>query len=250
VEPRLPLVGMAKESERLCQAFRDHTPILLLGLPGSGKTRLIQEAISENEKILYVAWERSLHALLTKMAGLLIAARHPDFLRLAGVSPVRRFDPKVWLRAQTSVHLKGLLWSAFEISPVSMVLDGIAGAGFPTYRFLQRIYHAPGMALFASSRDTFSLGALARLFWDPTKMLSLAPLHDLEAGQLFDAAATYFELRNLDLEEFREKVLESARGNPGQIIEMCRLATQPQYISGRYIKFAPLRIDAIIKFAG
>jgi hypothetical protein len=29
---------------------------------------------------------------------------------------------------------------------------------------------------------------------------------------------------------------------------MCRLAAQPQYVSGRYIKFTPLRIDAVMKF--
>jgi hypothetical protein len=56
-------------------------------------------------------------------------------------------------------------------------------------------------------------------------------------------------LRDLDLDEFGNKALESAHGNPGQIIEMCRLAAQPQYQSGRYIKFAPLRIDTVMKFA-
>jgi hypothetical protein len=29
---------------------------------------------------------------------------------------------------------------------------------------------------------------------------------------------------------------------------MCRLAAQPQYRSGRYVKFSPLRIDTVIKF--
>jgi hypothetical protein len=129
-----------------------------------------------------------------------------------------------------------------------MMLDGVTGAGFATYRFLQRIYHAPGMALFAASRDAFSLGALARLFWNPANALNLPPLSERDGEQLFEAAADYFKLRNLDLDEFREKVLESAGGNPGQIIEMCRLATQPQYHAGRYIKFAPLRIDTVIKF--
>ena len=246
MEPRLPLVGMARERQRLNQAFRESKPLLILGPPGSGKTRLIQEALSSNEKILYVSWERSLHALLVKMARTLIASRHKEFLCLARLPGGRRADPEAWLLAQTSVHLKGLLWSALESSPVPIVLDGIAGAGFPTYRFLHRIYHARGMALFASSRDAFCLGALARLFWDPTKVLNIAPLHDSEAEQLFDRAADCFKLRDLDLEEFREKVLESAKGNPGQIVEMCRLATQPQYISGRYVKFAPLRIDTII----
>jgi hypothetical protein len=105
------------------------------------------------------------------------------------------------------------------------------------------------MALFAASRDALSLGALARLFWNPAKVVNIPPLHDRDAEQLFEAAADHFRLRELDLDEFREKVLESARGNPGQIIEMCRLATQAQYHAGRYIKFAPLRIDTVMKFA-
>jgi len=63
-------------------------------------------------------------------------------------------------------------------------------------------------------------------------------------------AADYFGLRQYDIEDFREKVLESAHGNPGQILEMCRLATDPRYVAGTYIKFTPLRIDTVIKFAG
>jgi hypothetical protein len=234
---------MVKEKQRLSIAFSAGDPILLLGLHGSGKARLIQEALSNNH-LLYIAWEPTLHALLTTMARALIAARHPSFLLLA--KPGR--DPEAWIAIQTSIHLKGLLWTAVETSPVPMVLDGIASASFPTYRFLQRVYHTHGMALFATSRDAFSLGALARLFWNPTKMLIISPLHERDAEQLFEAAADHFKLRNLDLDEFRKKVLESACGNPGQIIEMCRLATQPQYLAGRYIKFAPLRIDTVMKF--
>jgi hypothetical protein len=245
MESHLPFVGMAKERRSLSLALETADPLLLLGPQGSGKTRLIEEALSSNHHVLYVAWVPSLHALLTAMARALIAARHEGFINRA--KPGR--DPDAWLAVQTSIHLKGLLWTAVETSPVPMILDGIAGASFPAYRFFQRIYHAPGMALFAASRDAFCLGALARLFWNPAKALTIPPLPDREAEQLFEAAADYFKLRNLDLDEFREKVLDSGRGNPGQIIEMCRLAAQPQYQAGRYIKFAPLRIDTVMKFA-
>ncbi len=246
MEPQLPLVGMAKERRRLSLALSSCQPLLLLGPQGSGKTRLIQEALHSNRKVLYVAWDPTLHSLLVAMARVLIAAHHPDFLRPA--KP--RAGTQDWLAAQTSIHLKALLWSAIESSPIPMILDGISGAGFPTYRFLQRIYHTAGMALFAASRDTLSLGALGRLFWNPAQVLNLSPLNERDAEQLFETAADHFKLRNLHLDEFREKALESAHGNPGQIIEMCRLATQPRYISGRYVKFSPLHIDTIMKFAG
>jgi hypothetical protein len=232
MEPQFPFVGMARELERLSLAFSWGDPLLLLGPQGSGKTRLIREALLRNRHVLLIAWEPNLHALLISMARALIA------------------DPEDWLAAQTSVHLKGLLWTAIESSPTPIVLDGITGASFPTYRFLQRIYHTRDMALFAASRDVLSLGALARLFWDPANVLHVPPLQERDAGQLFEAAADRFQLRHLDLDEFREKALESARGNPGQIIEMCRLAAQPQYHSGRYIKFSPLRIDTVMKFTG
>jgi hypothetical protein len=230
MEPQLPFLGMARELERLSLAFATGDPLLLLGPQGSGKTRLIQEALPRNRHVLYIAWEPTLHALLISMARALIAG------------------PEDCLAAQTSVRLKGLLWTAMESSPTPMVLDGIAGASFPTYRFLQRIYHTRGMALFAASRDAFSLGTLARLFWNPANALHIPPVHEHDAEQLFEAAADRFQLRHLDLAEFRYKVLESARGNPGQIIEMCRLAARPQYHSGRYIKFSPLRIDTVMKF--
>ena len=249
MEPRLPLVGMAREIERLSVAFATGDPLLVLGPRGSGKTRLIQEALSGNRQVLYLAWEPALHALLTAMARALIAARHTGFLSRAGRPSGPGPDSEDWLAVQTSVHLKGLLWSAVESSPVPMMLDGISGAGFPTYRFLQRIYHARRMALFAASRDAVSLGALARLFWNPAKALRIPPLRERDAGQLFESAAGHFKLGHLELDEFRDKVLQSARGNPGQIIEMCRLAAQPQYNVGRYIKFSPLRIDAVMKFA-
>jgi hypothetical protein len=175
------------------------------------------------------------------MARALIAAHHAGFMNLAKPGA----DPEAWLAAQTSLRLKGLLWNAVESSPVPMMLDGITGAGFPTYRFLQRIYHTRGMALFAASRDAVSLGALARLLWDRAMSLSIPPLSARDAEELFETAAGHFNLRHLGLDEFREKVLESARGNPGQIIEMCRLATQPQHHAGRHIKFSPLRIDTV-----
>lgn len=245
MEPELPLVGMARELQRLSAVFdRRGESLLILGPVGRGKTRLIKETLRTHDGFLYVAWEPTLHRLLVAITRALIACKHPGFLERAKPGA----DKEAWLSDQTSVHLKGLLWNTLEATPVILVLDGIAAAGFPTYRFLQRIYHTPGMSVIAVARDAVGMGALSRLFWDPRRVLNVPSLNDRDAAQLFDLASDRFRLVDLDLEEFREKVLESASGNPGLIIEMCRLATEPQYLAGRYIKFGPLCIDSMIRF--
>jgi hypothetical protein len=57
-----------------------------------------------------------------------------------------------------------------------------------------------------------------------------------------------FELDTFDVDDFRRRVLEAARGNPGQITHMCELAANPSYRRGQHILFAPLRIDTATRF--
>jgi energy-coupling factor transporter ATP-binding protein EcfA2 len=241
----LPLVGLQRERRRTTEALRRRESLLVLGPRGCGKTKVIS-TILENESgtrgIVYVVFPPTMHELLVSLARALIATGHGALTGLSGAGT----DLQKWCSKQTSVHLRGLLWTALEAEPRILILDGIENASFQPYRFLQRLYHAPGMAIVAVARSPFSLGALGRLFWDPRQTANFQPLSEQESAELFEAAADRFRLRRLDLDEFREKVLESAHGNPGEIVEMCRLAADPQYESGRYIKFAPLRIDALM----
>ena len=105
--PQLPLVGMEKETLCLSSAFSAGDSLLLLGPQGSGKTRIVQEALSGNRLVLYIAWKPTLHDLLIAMARALIAARHPGFISRAKPGA----DPEVWLAAQfISRGFCGLPW--------------------------------------------------------------------------------------------------------------------------------------------
>lgn len=219
----------------------------MLGPAGSGKTELVRAAIAGSagrQDIISLQYAPNLHGLLRDLARALLESRHRSLRGLG--RPGQDLDK--WLSLQTSVHLKGLLWASLEAEPRTIILDGIDRASFPVYRFVQRLYFTKGMAVLATARDALSLGALGRLFWDPRAILHLQPLNHADALRLFDLAADRFGLGNLDVEEFRDKVLDSAKGNPGQIVEMCRMASNPMYVSGRHIKFAPLRIDALTRF--
>ena len=240
----LPLIGFQDELFRLRKAIRRRESLLVFGARGSGKTRLIRAALQEPGcDAVYVHSPAVLHDFLISLARALVAAGHRPTLGVIG----RNSDFDRVISGYNSVHLKGILWTAIEKEPVMMVLDEIQGAGTRNYRFLQRVFHTKDVGVIAAARDYRCLDSLSRLFWDPRMIINVPPLTQVEARTLFDQSVGRLCLNHLDLEQFRDQVLESARGNPAEIIEMCKLAAQPQYRHGTHVKFAPLRIDAIMR---
>ncbi|MCZ2074189.1 MAG: ATP-binding protein [Bryobacterales bacterium] len=242
----VPLIGLLKEKSRIEQAMRRGESLLVLGPAGSGKTTIVRAVAASTKDAVYVTHRPVLHDMLVSLATALIANRHPCFDRIVkgGTLPDR------WASEQTSVCLRGLICNGLEANPCLLVLDNIAGSSFQAYRFFQRVKFTEGMRMIAVSRDPFRLGEMHRLFWDPRGTIQMMPLSEADASALFELAADCFGLRKFDLSDFRPRVLENAKGNPGQIVEICRMARHPQYQSGKHLMFAPLRIDLMTRYLG
>jgi hypothetical protein len=225
----IPLAGRRNEVQELAAALRARQSRLISGLPGMGKTRLLAEAVYQCAvPYLLIRGPRVLHDLLEQLAGLLAC-------RVSGT---------------TSMSLKPAVLESLTNQPRVVLLEDVARADPRMYRFLQAIYHTPGNCLIVTARSRASLGYLGRLFWDPREEIPLHPLKSVEAVRLFGAAVAAYKLDPLDLDAFRSRMLRSARGNPGQIVTMCRLAARPEYRQGRHVKFLPLRRDALSAFTG
>ena len=241
----LPLIGLTDEYKQVRCAIDRRKSALLLGAAGSGKTKVLRSALnSTGSPCVYLDSAPVLHDLLVEFG-----RRLSD----AGYKPLRRFVPMRddagrFFAAQTSMSLRGILWSALENEPVTIALDHIRNGSPNTYRFLQKVYYTRGVTIIAVSRTHVDLGYLARLFWDPRDMITFQPLGNRDIHELFDTVARQLKLEHLDLDDFRPRVLEAAQGNPGQVVEMCRRAADPLYQKGRHIQFAPLRIDTVAHF--
>jgi hypothetical protein len=93
------------------------------------------------------------------------------------------------------------------------------------------------------------LGYLNRLFWDPREHLELKPLADADARRLAGAAAEHFQIPpDINRSELMARVLRAANGNPGRITAMYRLAADPRYHRGSYVKMRLVQVDLAARF--
>ena len=224
----LPFVGRQRELRELVAALGTGQPRLTIGPTGIGKKRLVEEALQAVEQpFVRVRAAGVLHELLAELAAALGCSHLPK---------------------ATSPALRGLVLNALCRAPQCVVLEDLHDADPHMYRFLQKLYYIPGVSLIVTATSRADLGFVRKLLWDPREEIILDPLSRAEAQWLFDEAVRAFGIESLKIDDFGRKVLAAAKGNPGQILAMCRLAARPEYQRGRTIKFLPLRMDMLSAF--
>lgn len=235
--PELPLVGRSREMAKLVNLARARSTALIYGPHGIGKTRLLLELdgrlSGEAVDHIYIRFREPLHAFLLDVAGQL------------AIKPANT----------SSVTLRGAIWKKLESKPHVFLLDDIAEATPPYYRFFEPILAAGENKIIGAATDPASVGALRRVFWDRQAMIGLRVLGTRDAGALAESALETFLpdasiLSNLDSSDLCDRIARAARGNPGLILEMCIRVADPAYrTEDRRVQFGALVTDSIIRLA-
>lgn len=222
----------------MCQRLARRRSFLLHGPSGVGKTLLLSAVLPEFPDILYSASNPTPQALYRGIAELLLAARHPVFVKSCS-------NGAATLQTKSAVALKGLLRDALLNSGYLVVLDHLTRPSQSLAAAVRELMLGWSIPVIAVTRSAHmeDAGFILPLFADRTEKFGLRNF-DADTARMFAAACAQKEALAADnLPQFMEKVVEYSEGNPGAMLRMIRQARDPRYLHGRQIKIAPLYID-------
>ena len=250
----LPFFDRERESRRIAGALRMKESMMIGGPAGIGKTALILNVIHHlpdelARQCLYLAGFKNLQDLLRKLLQTLYQAKNPELrkqLHAEGVSVVN-FD--VRLKALSSSRLKGTLYRAVEKTEYRVILDHVPPLTHAIAKVIKELFwmrNTPVYLLIRDDREHRIEQFTGFFYWGDREQLRLGPLPVPSARELLDCCIEQFGLSRLELEDFREEVLELSACVPRAIVKMCELAADPRYQYGSRIKTKLVHIDYLM----
>jgi hypothetical protein len=248
--------GRRQELARLTAAIRGRRSLLIFGPPDSGKSALVDQALTnlpENfaSRCLRVKAEGPLPRILQQHVSHLFAAKDAAVQAAFSSQAKDSLSVESWVKKQTSGRLRSLLFRAFDSGRYWIFWDNVGQLGLAHYHFLREVIwmRKTPAYLIARGFGYEHLGQAGRLFWSDEGRLELGPLAPEDARALLEAAIRREGMTNLDLSEFQEQVLEASRGLPGAIVRMVAMARQPQYQYGNRVKAKLIHLDYLMQLA-
>ena len=246
-------VGREKERDRLREAILSGHSLMICGPTGAGKTALVMKAISElspahQNSCLYMGAVKDLQEMLR---GLIRTLYEADDIRLrrelyaAGTSKTA-FDG--WLRNLPANRLRGTLYRAVDGAGYHVFLDHVGHLTTAMARVIKELFwmrQTPVYPVFSKEPEPRIISRV--FYWGEREELQVGPLPLSAARQLLEYCIQRFGLVRLDLEGFRDEVLELSHLLPGAIVGMCELASKPQYQCESRIKIKLIHIDYLMR---
>ena len=253
-EDAICFLGREREARRVEKAIAQKTNMMICGPADIGKTALIKHVLctlpgETGSRCLYLGGFKNLQDLLRKLLTILYHAGNAGLrrhLHTKGVSAAT-FGP--WLKSASSPQLKGLLYRAVEHGDFSVILDQCPPLTHAIAKVVKELFWMRGTPVYLLLRDApkYKLDQFAKFFyWGRREQFVLAPLAKPVAAELLETCIRRFGLAQLDLDEFREEILDLSGCVPGAIVKMCAMAADRRYQSGARIKTKLAHIDYLM----
>ncbi len=257
-----PRHGVALESEiflgrktelfRLCEAIRKRESLLVWGASDSGKTVLVARALSElperiAKRCISTRGVGSPHDILRGIAEGF--AEDPLFRSKFRAETGYGASFSHWVREQTSLRLRGLLYRAAGAGEYWIFLEDLAPMTHMLTRIVKELMINQETPIYSvAPGSTYrELGHAAQLYWNDQQRLHIGALSLAAANELLEWAIHRFGLSKFDLDGFRKDILEFSGLLPGAILRMCEAATNSHYHFDGRIKTKLLHVDYLMK---
>jgi hypothetical protein len=243
--------GREAELARLEQAIRKRESLLVWGASDSGKSVLVSEAIARLP-------QRESRWCVRAMG----CGSPQDILRSIafgfGDDPLFKAKFRAdtgygasfshWVKAQTSLRLRGLLYRAAREGQYRIFLEDVAPMTQMLTRIVKELMWTQATPVYAVARGwTYSeLGHAAQLYWNDKLRLHVGALPSAMAKKLLEFSIRQNGLLRFDLAGFREDILNFSGMLPGAIVRMCEAAADSHYHFEGRIKTRILHVDYLV----
>jgi hypothetical protein len=233
------------EQQELLGRFEQRRPLLLHGESGAGKSLLLGLLCREVPETLYCAASGGLQQICRQVALKSLERSRASLRRKLGGEASKR------LKSMSSSSLRGIVADILTEERLILVLDHFGFASRQVASLLKS-WIASGTPVVVVTRSAHmeEVGYAASLFVERRDRFLLA---NFDPGTALNFAEWMVEKRRLqavNLPDFKRRIVEMSRGNPGMIAKLVELAARPEYRSGDHIKVTPLYLDLKLHGAG
>lgn len=246
-----PFLGRQAELARLQEAIRKRESLLMWGASNSGKSVLVGRAISQMpervaRRCVCASGNGSPQDILRSIAEGL--AEDPLFRAKFRADTGYGASFLHWVKEQTSLRLRGLLYRAAGAGEYWIFLEDLAPMSHLLARIVKELMWNQKTPVYAIAPGwTYTeLGYAAQLYWNDQQRLHVGGLSVAAAKELLEISIRQFGLLQFDLEGFREDILDFSGLLPGAIVRMCGAAADSQYHFEGRIKTKLLHVDYLV----